>query len=782
LPGRYLLQFKNRVEPPDSMTHSFRRAEDASEFNTFQLSSEGGDTIDVDQIIAIARRQWKLVVVCVLGAMVLGVAYLFTAVPIYSASASILIDTSNQKIADQLSAVTGVLVDEASILSQVELIRSDKIALAVSEKLNLKDDASFWAEEGGLVSQILSSVKALLDVSSWFDSGAGGPVDQEQLQQAVVWNLKDHLDVDRIERTYVLTLVYSSANPHLAAEITRAYADAYLTDQLDSKYESTRRASDWLQKRIAELRQKSLETDLAVQKFKAEKGLITTDGQLVSEQQLTQLNSQLILAQADTANVEAKYKRISSILDSGAMEAAVTESLESSIITDLRSKFLEASRREADISSRLGAKHVQAVRLRNEKSEYRRLMFEELARIAQSYKSNLDVALARQKNLEQQVAQATGISANANDEQVQLRELERESETYKKLYETFLQRYQEAVQQQSFPITEARVISNPVTPSVPSAPKKPLVMALSVFLGLLVGACLGAFREFRDRFFRTADQFRSVLELEPLGTVPYARPTEIIKHQAAIAATTNSRVLNKDNSLANYVIDHPLSSFAETMRSAKIAIDIFVDKKRPKTVGFVSVLPGEGKSTVSINFAELLASQGSRVLLIDADLRNPGATRQIGRHAERGILEALQDSVPARDILMINPDTKLAFLPAVIKRRIPYSSELLASEAMDRIIEEVSDAFDYIIFDLPPLAPVVDARAMSSKLDAYIFVVEWGKTARNVVKKTLVANAAVAVKCAGVILNKVDTSKMKFYQSYGSSEFYYSKYSSYYRE
>jgi len=746
-----------------------------------QLPEESG-VIDFEQALSIFRRQWRVVLVAVILAICLGVAYLVTAVPKYTASAALLIDTGNQKIVDQLSTIAGVLEDDASILSQVELLKSDKIARAVSEKLDLKDDPVFNAEHGGILTTIISAVKSIVNVSGWINSDDGPPPTPERVQEDIVQSLQSDLGVSRVQGTYVLSLDFTSTDPLLAAKITQAFAEAYLTDQLDSKYDATRRAGDWLQKRIAELRQKSLETDLAVQKFKAEKGLITTDGQLVSEQQLTQINSALIVAQSDTSNAEAKYKRIKAIIDSGDMQSAVTESLDSNVITEMRTKYLEASRKEADISNRLGEKHVQAVRLRTEMAEYQRLMFEELGRIAESYRSTLEVARGREKGLEEQVLRATGVSAVANDAQVQLRELEREADTYKKLYETFLQRYQESVQQQSFPVNEARVISSPIVPDKPSAPKKTLILALSLFMGLLAGSSLGAFREVRDRYFRTGDQIRETLDLEPLGTVPYSKPTEPIKQHQAVSAPTHSRVIGKDNALANYVIDHPLSAFAETLRSAKIAVDVLVEPKKPKMVGIVSVLPGEGKSTIAINFAELLASQGSRVLLIDADLRNPGATRQIGRQAERGILEVLQDNVPIRDILMINPDTKLAFLPAVIKRRIPYSSELLASDAMDRALREVADAFDYIIFDLPPLAPVVDARAISSKIDTYLFVVEWGKTARNAVKKTLMTNSAVAMKCAGVILNKVDTEKMKYYQSFGSSEFYYSRYSSYYRE
>jgi succinoglycan biosynthesis transport protein ExoP len=759
------------------MNYTFQRST-----GLFEKLPDELPVVDLERLLAIARRQWRLVAVVAVAAIALGVVYLLTAVPIYSADASLLIDTNNQKLADQLSSsVTDVVDDETSILSQVELLKSKKIAVAVSENLDLKDNPTFMADRKGMIRSLLSAARAAVDISGWL-KGGNPQLNDRQIQQAIVEQLQQNLNVTRVGRTYVLTLEYSSADPDLAQQIARGYADAYLADQLDSKYEATRRASEWLQERITELRKKSLDTDLAVQKFRAEKGLIATDGQLVSEQQLTQLNSQLILAQADTARVQAKYNRIKSIIDSGAMTAAVTESLESDVINELRTKYLDASRKESDIADRLGSDHVQAVRLRNEMAEYSRLMFEELGRIAQGYKSSYEVALNRQKSLEAQVAKATGVSASANDSKVQLRELERESDSYKKLYETFLQRYQEAVQQQSFPVTEARIISSPDVPDKPSKPKKPLVLALSFLLGLGLGSALGAFREFRDRFFRTGDQIRDVLDLEPLGTVPYCKTTKLIAGRASGPVKPHARVIGKENALVNYVIDHPLSSFAETMRSAKIAIDVLAEHKTPKTVGFVSVLPGEGKSTIAVNFAELLASQGARVLLIDTDLRNPGATRQLGRHAEAGIIEVLQDDISTRDVLMINPDTKLAFLPAVVKRRVPYSAELLASQAMDRIIDDVAEAFDYIVFDLPPLAPVVDARAMSPKLDAYLFVVEWGKTSRNVVKKTLLNNGAVAQKCAGVILNKVDSRKMKFYQAYGSSEFYYSRYSSYYHE
>jgi succinoglycan biosynthesis transport protein ExoP len=741
-----------------------------------------GHSIDFDHLLAAARRQWRVVLVGLVGGLVLGVLYILTAVPLYTARTSVLIDRENRAIADQLSALSGVLDDEAMVLSQVELLKSDTISLAVADKLKLAEDPAFNAAGGSLIGTAASFLRSVVNVGAWFSTDADPVGAEEVRRQAASRRIQANMTVTRVGRTYVLDISYVSPSPALSGKIARAIAEAYLTDKLDSKYEATRRAGNWLQERIEELRRKSLETDLAVQKFRTANGLVSTGGRLVTDQQLAELNSALIVAQADTAKAQANLARIRDIIAKGQTDAIVTDVLDSSISNTLREKFLEASKREAEIADRLGPSHAQAIRLRGEMREYQRLMFEELGRIAESYQSDLDVARGREKSLTESVAQATGISATANETQVQLRDLEREAETYKNLYQTFLQRYQEAIQQQSFPVTGARVISRATDPDRPSHPRKSLVLALSLILGVGAGAGFGAFREFRDRFFRTGDQVRDVLGQEFLGLAPLVDGDGVRAVEAVEGDGFHPRAIRKPTAISNYVIDHPLSVFAETLRSAKIAVDLGMPGKQARVIGIVSVLPGEGKSTIAINFAELLASHGARTLLIDADLRNPGSTRAIGRHADAGLLEAVLEGRPIKDLLLMNQKTKLAFLPAVVKRRVPHSSELLASMGMAQVLTAATQNFDYIVLDLPPLGPVVDARAISSRVDGFLFVVEWGKTARKVVRQTLATEPLIAEKCLGVVLNKVDIEKMKLYREYGSSEYYYSKYSSYYRE
>lgn len=737
--------------------------------------------IDIDAVLAMIRRQWRIVLAAVAVAGAIGLAFAATAVPIYSATATLLIDRNNSQIVEQLSTIGGVIEDEASILSQVEVLQSETIGLAVVDSLNLTENQEFRATRASLLSSIFGTIRSLVNVSQWFSPAKKeAVVDNGTLKRSLSDQLLDGLSVKRIGRTYALELTYNSTSPVLAAQIVNAVASAYLLDKLNSKYEATRRASDWLSDRIAELRQRALETDLAVQKFRAEHNLISTgNNSLLSDQQLAESNSALILAQSETARARARVQRIEHILATDDVDAVVTDILDSSVANDLRKKYLEASKIEAEITGRLGSNHVQAVRLRNEMQEYRRLMFQEISRIAQSYKSDLEVSEAREKSLAESVAKATDISNSASETQVQLRELQREAETYKNMYQTFLQRYQEAMQQQSFPVTEARVISKAMPPRIPSKPNKPLILALFMMMGAAAGGGIAMFREFRDRFFRTGEQVRDVLGLEFLGNTP------LIQNNKAIIEDQEGGhpALTRPTSVARYAVDHPLSSFAETLRSTRLAIDLGIPAKSgARIVGVVSALPSEGKSTISINLAQLLAGQGARVLLLDADIRNPGATRAMARHASEGLLEVLLEGRSVQDVLLRDEKTRLAFLPTVVKQRVPHSSELLTSAQMHKLLAEVSNAFDYIIVDLPPLGPVVDARAMAGRIDGFIFVTEWGKTARRAVRNTVENEVHIRKKCLGVVLNKVDTEKLKLYRAYGSSEYYHSRYTRYYHD
>lgn len=744
-----------------------QRRSDALELEVDERSGapEASLADEFDRVLGALRRQYRVIAAAVLVCVLLAVVVIATAERLYSSSVNILVGSVDSKLLSELADSEQQTKNDSNLNSEVELLASEPIALRVVDALDLTRNRAFLGTEDG---------GSFLDALGF----GGAPADAVQADADVApadrleaaRYLQYTVEVGRVGLTNIIQVAYTATDPQLAMDIAAAYGEAYLADRIDSKYAAARSASSWLEGRIEELKTKALESDLAVQRFKADNGLIAADGVLVTDQNLADLSRRLVEAEGETARAQAKYDRIQQIIESKDADAVVTEALDSGLITRLRSQYLDASKREAEISARLGPEHEGAVRLRNEMNELGRLIFQELGRIAQSYRSELEVARQRQQALAASVANATGVSVSSNEVMVKMRELEREAETYRALHETVLKQYQEALQQTSFPIADARVIRTAYYPLAPSYPRPKLTLAFAILIGGAIGVGIAGFREFRDRSFRTVDQIRSELGLDFIGVIPAIAED---REQAEIMERQPVRqgALRKTDPLSDFVVRKPDSEMAETMWGVRHAADLATEARRPQIVGILSLAPGEGKSTVAINYAEMLAQLRSRVLLVDADLRNPGLSRAIARHATSGLAEVLRDEAPLRKAVLINPQTGLVVLPVVTDGRVRHPNALLASDAMSAIFDKVARVFDTVVVDLPPIGPVRDARVIAPHLDAVVLVVEWGRTPRRALRDALRANPALARKCVGVILNKVDLKQMALYGGYGVKDY-----------
>lgn len=734
-------------------------------------------SLDFERAYNIAKRRRRTIGFSILAFIGLAVLYLMVAVPKFTASTSLLLDTPKvAAVADSYDHGNTIGFETGGIDSQVEVLKSERIALGVIRKLDLKNDPYFnrtsWFSS--LVRGVISGVTGLF--GSEVDATTALAEAERRTERRIVDAVTRTVEVKRLGRTYVLELKYTSESPALAAKIANAYTEQYLVDQLDAKYDATARAAAWLQDRIGELRDRSLAADTKVQKYRSEHGLIAVDGRLVDEQALANANALLSDARAKMADAEAKHQRIETILKSGSVDAAVTESLANPVVAELRTKFLQASKREEEISKKLGNEHLAAVNLRNDMAQYERLLFDELRRIGESYRSDYQIAKVRLEQLDKDFQAMKDLTGSNNETLVQLRDLMRESDTYKTLYETFLQRYQTAIQQQSFPINDARVITVATPPLGASSPKYLLILAVGLLMGALVGVGLAYLQEQRDNVFRTGEQVQSELGVEFLGMLPILQASR----HAPVATTGGPGILPPCSPMMSYSLTAPLSGFAETLRATKVAADIALRAKKPKIIGVVSVLPSEGKTTVAKNFASMVANLGARTIIIDCDLRNPGLSRNLLPHATDGLVEVLKGEKRISEVSYLESDSGLTVVPAVVHRRTTNSSELLSSESMRQLLAKLGETFDYIILDLPPIGPVIDVRAAADAIDAFVFVVEWGSTPRALVRSTLEVEAEVHGRCLGVILNKGDQSKIALYEGSEYRNYYYSKYSKYY--
>jgi succinoglycan biosynthesis transport protein ExoP len=759
--------------------------------------SEGSDAfIDLDKLMAILIRRARTIGACVAAFLVLAVVYLLFATSIYTSMTQILLDENMSKYAeDQPSPAASSQQADMEISSAVEILKSNEMALRVADATDLANNDTILHPPMSPMALIKSGIKLVTSVFTFGGPPVPEDAAKEGRRQQAAAALQDNLTVERVARSSVIAVSFRSADPQLAAKITRAYSDAYLTDQLNANFDATERASVWLQERLNDLRERSQQAALDVEKYRADNGLTSTGGELMSEQQLADLNKQLILAQADTATAAARYNQFKTITDLGPDNAINNANIpagqgDNSVLQDLKTRYFAVQKREQDVTQNFGADHPQAVALRSERQDLTRQIFQQLQQLTASYKNEYDVARSREASLHDSIENVVGKNSEANKSVVHMHELEQKAAALKTLYESYLGRFEEATQQRSFPIAKARVISEAGVPTAPSSPKKTMVIALSVVLGLMAGGALAGFQEFRDRFFRVEADVRTNLGLKFLGYLPLLgrpvnRKTGFWPRRKNLAPTYTGGPEPEGvafQKIMRIAVEAPRSIFAETLRNAKLASDVMLQGRADRVIGVVSTLPGEGKSTTAANFAALLASSGKRTLLIDADLRNPGLTRMLKSPPQVGLVEAALGEVPWASAVKVDPHTKLAILPVVLRDHLLHTSELLSSAGMLSLMENARKMFDYIVVDLAPLAPVIDAKAFAPQIDAFIFVAEWGATPIGMVKDLLEQEPQINSKTLGVILNKTDMSELTRYSEFGASERYRQKYVSYYTQ
>ena len=653
----------------------------------------------------------------------------------------------------------------ATVETQVEILKSENISLAVIKDLHLIDDPEFTGGGGGALGAVFGFVSGLFS--------SGQPASEFALTRKALGRFESNRTIKRLGLTYVMEIGFTSHDPAKAAQIANAIADAYIVDQLEAKYQATRRASVWLQDRIKELRTQATAAQRAVVDFKQANNIVDTGGRLMNEQQLAEVNSQLILARAATAEARARLDRMNDILKQDIPDANVTDALKNDTIVKLRGQYVDMASKEAIWSAKYGRDHLAAVNLRTQMAEIKKNITDELKRIQQSYKSDYDIAVTREESIKSSLANVVSESQTTSQAQIQLRELDSNAQSYQAMYDNFLQRYMESVQQQSFPITEARVISAASRPLGKSSPKSLIVLAASLLGGLMLSLGVAMAREFSDKVFRTTQQVEELLQTNCIAILP------VLPGGTAAASAMGKAGSKKQEGgkadLLRYVIDHPLSRFSEAIRSLKVAIDLNSIVRENRVLAVTSTLPNEGKSTLSTNLAQLIAHSGARVILIDSDLRNPSLSRALVPSAEAGLVDVVARRARLEDAIVDDPATKLSILGAGSTSKLLHTNEILASKAMHELIASLKSKYDYIVMDMPPMAPVVDVRVTSSFVDSDVFVVEWGKTSIDVVRHNLKGAPEIHDRLLGVVLNKADTRLLARYESY-HGRYYYQKY------
>ena len=463
----------------------------------------------LDSFVHFLRQQYLIILVTSLLTISLGVIYLIAARPSYTAVATMLIDARKTQFLQQQPSYSDAQVDSATIQSEIRVLQSDDVALAVIKNLQLTDDPEFIGKN--------SSATAY-----------------DRMRTALA-ALKSRLEVTRDAISYIIEVRFRSYDPQKAARIANAIVDAYIVDQLDAKYQSTLRASNWLEGRIRDLRDQASGAEQAVVDYQRDHNIVVVDnsltnhsvvdpaGKTASEQRVGELNSQLLIAREKVAEARAKLDRIQSVLTSdsaGAVDTTVADALNNDVISKLRTQYLDLSSKEHDWAARYGQDHLAVVNLRNQMAEINAAIVDQVKQIAGTYKSNFEIAKQHAEEAQKAYDEAVAQAEQNNQSKVVLNDLVSKAKTYRDLYENFLQRYMESVQEQSFPITQARLISPALPPLTKSSPKTLLTLVICAAVGIILGLAIGIFRDLWDRVFRTTEQAEKILQVPCVALVP----------------------------------------------------------------------------------------------------------------------------------------------------------------------------------------------------------------------------------------------------------------------
>lgn len=731
--------------------------------------------LDLDRLLSALLRQWRIFAICIGIGLMLGVVYLSLAPRLYYSEGAILIDQNVQGMVSDVMNQTSVATIESELSNQSELLRSSRVARSVVEAEGLNTDVTFLNPPPSFTGRLRQIVLGP------FGGGERRQLTEISVEDATEY-LKGGLVVGRVGRSSVLSVGYMSHSPELAQRIASAYAQAFTREQLNGDIAS--QATSWLQDQLVQLSASRRQASDAVEAFRLSSGHSVAQDQRLFQQRLDGLTAQLVVAQSETARARALNEQVQRAVAEGPAAAGANASVLLTGDADpttaaLLNDYSAIDRRIVEVTATFGADHPQIAVLQRQLDEKSSAIFTQLQQLGERYANALRVAEGRETQLRADVQSEGERSALTTQSQVELAQLAQKASALETLYNSFLTSYEEAIRRQSFPITSARLITAPTVPGGAISPRSTFTLVGATLFGAFLGLCFGAINELRERSFRLGSQVTRDLGVRFAGYLPdlRLRRGRGIKLGATLPEDQLHQTLRKHMIEASP--DFAVATFVETLKTGKMLIQAQRHHGRGVVIGISSILPGEGKTTYAIALAELMSLTGQQVLLIDGDLRHPATSRIAAPYAVSGLVEAL-NGMPWRNMLHRAEGSSLSVLPAVTTAPRAGTDGLVSSQLAE-LLREARDEFDFVIVDLPPLGPIVDARSIIPYTDGVMLVVEWGRTPRRLVRTTLEQDAQIEASVIGAVLNKVNLPKLSRYSEMGEAERYMGAYGNYFR-
>jgi len=625
--------------------------------------------------------------------------------------------------------------------TQILVIDSPQVAAAVVRALKLTEDPQFG--RGGT-------------------GESSDPVVEQARVLAATQALRNASVVRRAGATSMIEISVTSRSPVQAARIANEYARQYLVAIDNAKEAASRQASGKIDSRLDNLRREAERADSDLQQYKIAHGLMSAQGATMAEQENSTLNQQIASARATLAERQGRLDAARKQLAKGGGGDDVTSALASGTIGALRQQEADSSRTLAQLHQRYGARHPAIAQEEQRLADVRRQIQLEIDRIISSLQAEVNVAASGLSSLTSSQKQARDRLAGNSAAQVGYMELERKATAARTVYESFLARSRGTAARDGIEQPTATFSSEATVPTAPSAPNIMLAYILGTAFAIIAGLVGIALAEFLDGAISKRTDVERRLGARYLGAVP------------DLGSTLDG--LRVTESPEDYIVSHPVSAFAEALRSLRASVTLR-GKRRPKVIAITSALPREGKTTTAVALARTLAIAGASTILVDCDLRRRSSSQILLKGREGKLPDVLSRIVPVHQALLEDPDTGLTFLGA--SDTPSDGRDLLTPDLIGRLVAELRNQFDYVILDTAPVLGIADARSVAAAADAVVLLARWRSTSMRAVDSALDLLIDGGAKVYGIALTQVNIRK---FGSVGAEDLYgyHKKFKGYY--
>jgi succinoglycan biosynthesis transport protein ExoP len=711
-----------------------------------------------DALRLLWRRRWLLVLATTAGG---AVAYAVTSsMPsLYAGEARVLIGLQGPRVMNAESVITDVSPDAERVQNESIILQSRTIAKQVVEELHLAGNPAFNPELAKPTFWSNFSLQRLDELMpTWLremilayapTSPAVVPPTEAQRTQALVDLLLTKIDVAALGRSHVLSIKAEARDPALAAAIANSFAEKYLEFQRQEKLRTMDRVDGFLMKRVRDLREQVRRSDQAVEDYRRANGLYKSGGNSVTTQQLSELNTQLMVAQTAKAEADARLAEAQSLRQGHQSAETVPEVLRSPLVAALKQQQADAERRAAMASALHGAQHPEYRRVQAEAGAIGAMVTAEVAKVVDGLARDARTADARYNSLLQQFDQLKAKMGSVNSASIQLEALERDAAVNRNLLEAVLSRAKQTTASADILEANAKLISAAVPATAPSFPPKALFVALGSLASLLSGAAAALMLETGNRTFRRPEEVEATTGVPVLSMVPEVRRRTVTQK----------------------VVHEPTSPYSEALRRLFIGIELADPAIAPKRILFSSAVPAEGKSVMATSLARLLATSGKKVLIIDCDWRSARIQTLMRCANGPGLGELLSnEEVVLNDCIHRDSLSQCDIITAGSWSL--DNSHLLHSDRMAQLLDLLSASYDAIVLDCPPVLVTADALALSRIADKVVYVVRWGHTRTETATEGLKQFIDAQAPVAGIAVSRV---VVKEYRRYGHHDLSYTR-------